>query len=442
MISAESLAEPLHPTVQDALRNTPVAPLLGQPVEQILAGIGLPALPQLPALPPLPGLPALPPLDLAALAKPITDLFSGFGDGQLGASGAINPQTLLQNVVQSVETAMQFATQGIQLLQTMQSSGAQAATATAVGTHATSAAIATQAAQMHFTMGGAAGTVAVGYTQLAAVAARFALTTAALGPALVTPPGQAALLASAVEAGTEAVAITAQTKAQLAAHSAKMAKDGTKVQSRHAPNHKVAKPVAAQHTVGRSVAAPTPAKSPAATASTMSNQAELQQLLTQLQQVIRPLMSAAEQAGKGISATLAAPQAPVDAPLAPPISAPVLGAKTTAGPIGSGGGAATETAAAQLGRWQAANIIETVPGSIKTTVAPTGITTVSEEALPPVIPGGGALGAGRARGTGGGAGALVDARNGDELVGGAPDDTTAPVIGGSTPADPENPYHL
>ncbi|MRH89372.1 hypothetical protein GFY24_18280 [Nocardia sp. SYP-A9097] len=436
MNTAETLAAPLHPTVLDALANTPVAPLLGQPVEQILAGIGLPALPQLPALPPLPGLPVLPPLDLAALAKPITDLFSGFGDGNLNATGGLNPQTVLQNAVKAVESAMQFASQGIALLQTMQSTGARAAASSAADTQLTSAAISTQAADMHLTMGGAAGSVALGYAQLATVAARFALTTAALGPTLVTPPGQAALLASAVEAGTEAVTITTKTKAELAGHSAKMAKTGERVPSRPRTKGKIAPVTAAQHVLAGQNPAPKPAKTNSAT----SSQAELQQLISQLQQVVQPLLTAAKQAGQHLSANPVTTPAPVDTHPLPVLTAPVLAVSPPGGSFG--GGAATDPASAQLGRWQAANIAGSMTGSIKIVEAPTAFTTVTEEALPPMTPGAGAVADGRARGTGATPEALVDARNGDELVGGELDEMTTPVIGGSVTAGPDTPFHL
>ncbi|MFI5779333.1 hypothetical protein [Nocardia sp. NPDC051570] len=449
MKSAETLAEPLHPTVLSALQDTPVAPLLGQPVQQVLAGMGLPALPQFPPLPPLPGLPPLPPLDPAALVKPITDLFSGFGNGKLSATGALNPQTVLQNVTQAVNTAMQLVSAGIQLLQSMDSPGARAATAAATDTYATSGAIAQQAAGMHLTMGGAAESVATGYVQMAAVAARFALTSAALGPTLATPPGQAALLATALETGTEAVAITAHTKAKLGAHATHMTKVGDRVPTRKPPHPKLVhasstpKPTGT-HIAHQAAVQSAPMHAESAPASTQSSQSVLQQLFSELQQVIQPLMSAAQQIGREVTAHVPPPVAPV-ATLAASVGPTPAGTPSSIGGYGGLRGAPTDPAAAPLGQWQADGVAAASPRSAGfTTIGATTAATVEAEALPPIVPlaGAAAMGfGGRARPAQGGE-ALVDARHGDELVGAADDDTTAPVIGGVPADNPDTPFSL
>ncbi|WP_328712584.1 hypothetical protein [Nocardia salmonicida] len=454
MTAAQPLAAPLHPTVLDALRNTPAAPLLDQPAQQVLAGIGLPTLPQFPGLPPLPGLPVLPPLDPAALVKPVTDLFSGFGDGNLNA-GEFNPQTLMQNVSDAVSTAMQLASTGIALLQSMESSGTTAATAAAVDTVATSASISDQATRINLTTGGAAGTVATGYAQMAAVTTRFALTTAALGPTLVTPPGQAVLLASAIEAGTEAMAITAQTKAQLLAQSAEMTEAGKPVATRTPKRADLGKVqrsltqgVSATSTsapdasvVGR-LSSPESMSTAASTSATTSSQSTVTQLLSQLQQVVTPLISVAQTVGKEVSAQYAAK--PVADNPAPVASRPA-GGTTAAMPVGSGGvgGASVAPAAAPLGGWQAEGVISATPNSFGTTVIPASTSAYSHEVLPPLMPGSGLIGADdRARSAGGGHESAVDARYGDELVGGRPHETAAPVIGVETTGDPDTPFSL
>ncbi|MET7768239.1 hypothetical protein [Nocardia sp. NPDC005366] len=435
MTPAESPGGSVHPTVLDALRDNPVAPLLGLPVEQVLAGMGLPGLPQPVALPPLPGLPALPPLDPVALAKPITDLFSGFGDGNLNNGGTLNPQVLLQNVLRAVETAMQWAAQGIQLLQTMQSAGAVAAAGTGALTQVASAAISTQGAQIHLTLGAAASTVAVGYARLASVAARFALTAAGLGPTLVTPPGQAALLASAVEAGSEAVAITAQTKAELAAHQAQMDEAGTRVQTAHLPSSRALRATAQPVTASLGGVEPGPAS--AATGS--HTVPELARLLSELWQVVQPLASVAQQLGHDASAAFPTHAGLGGLPLPPmvPVHAGVSGTAATTG----SGGAPTGPAAAPLGRWQAGNIVESVPGPVELVTAPTAITIVADETMSPMVPAAGPIGDGRLRSTAYTSALPVDVRYGDELVGSGLDDTTAPVIGGAVTGDPETPLH-
>lgn len=449
MTPAQPPAAPLHPTVLDALRNTPAAPFLDQPTQQVLAGIGLPALPQFPALPPLPGLPVLPPLDPAALFKPVTDLISGYGNGNLGA-GEFNPQTLMRNVTDAVRTAMQLASTGIQLLQSMESSGATAATAAAVDTVATSASISEQAARINLTTGGAAGTVATGYAQIAAVATRFALTTAALGPTLVTPPGQAALLATAIEAGTEAMAITAQTKAQLLAQSAEMTEAGKpvptrspkradpgKVQRSLTPTVSAASPSAPDVSAVSSLASPGSASATAGVAPSSPNQPTVTQLLSQLQQVVTPLISVAQTIGKEVSAQF--PAKPAADPAAP---APTRSA-TAAVPVGStSGGAAVAPAAAPLGGWRAEGVIAATASPVGTPLISASTATYSHEVLPPFAPGAGSTGAERARSAGGRPESPVDARYGDELVGGHPPETAAPVIGVETTGDPDTPFSL
>ncbi|MFI9637020.1 hypothetical protein ACIHAX_30425 [Nocardia sp. NPDC051929] len=446
MTPAQPSAAPLHPTVLDALRNTPAAPFLDQPTQQLLAGIGLP---QFPTLPPLPGLPVLPPLDPAALFKPVTDLISGYGNGNLGA-GEFNPQTLMRNVTDAVRTAMQLASTGIQLLQSMESSGATAATAAAVDTVATSASISEQAARINLTTGGAAGTVAAGYAQMAAVATRFALTTAALGPTLVTQPGQAALLATAIEAGTEATAITAQTKAQLLAQSAEMTEAGKPVPTRspkHADLGKVqrsltqtvsaAGPSAPDVSAVGSRSSPGSAFATAGVAPSSPNQPTVTQLLSRLQQVVTPLISVAQTVGKEVPAQF--PAKPGADPAAP---APTRSA-AAAVPVGStSGGAAVAPAAAPLGVWQTEGVITVTASPIGTPLISASASTYSHEVLPPFAPGASSIGDDRARPGGGRQESPVDARYGDELVGGGLPETAAPIIGVETTADPDTPFSL
>jgi hypothetical protein len=436
---AEPLTAPLHPTVLDALRNTPAAPLANLPAAQVLDGMGLPALPQMPAaLPVFPGAPVLPPLDPAALVKPITDLFGGFGNGQLGAAGALNPQTLLQNVMQAIQTATQFAQQGISLLQTMQSAGTQAATSSAVATQGTSAAVGGQALDMHTTMGAASVTVATGYAQMAAVAAKFAITAAALGPTLVTPPGQAALLATALETGAEATAITAKTKAELAGHTAKMVSTGTRVKPTCKPklsSLKAATPSGGTSTTGTSTTAGSGA------GTTSSTQSQLPQLLSALQGVVQPLQSAAQQIGQRLTPAPAATARSVAAPTA--LSTPLRG--TT----GYSGAATNVASSTPLSQWQQEGIATTATQSSEFTALPFGGSvaeaTQTEEAtmIPPMVPAAGVMaGAGRS-GTSSTPESLINAHHGDELVGDAPDDVAAPVIGALvTGSGPDTPFSL
>ncbi|WP_068062681.1 hypothetical protein [Nocardia xishanensis] len=452
-MTARHLAAPLPPTVLDAIRDTPVAPFLDRPTEQVLAQIGLPALPQLPALPPLPGLPPLPTIDPAALIKPVTDLFSGFGNGNLGANGAHDPQVILQKVSQSISAAMQLATTGLQLLQSMQSAGSRAATTAAVETAATSTAISGQATQMNAITAGAAGTVATGYLQMAAVATRFALTTAALGPTLVTPAGQGALLATAIEAGAEAMAITAHTKAQLAGQSAQMARAGTPVSVRKPsipkpPGLGKAPQSLAKGLISGKPSPVTPGHAPgglsaksAPTANTNSADSS-RQVVQQLVQLVQPLITAARQVGHEVTAQMPAKPA-TDTP------APVPNRTGTGGVVGTSSGhpitaAPVASATAPLGAWQTESVVATTsPG---TSSGPTTVATarVTGEMLPPVVPGTGALAtaSARSRAIDAEVNAMVDTCHVDELVDGPPAETTAPVIGVAPSSTKDNPYSL
>ncbi|MBU3065196.1 hypothetical protein KO481_27175 [Nocardia sp. NEAU-G5] len=413
---AETLAAPLHPTVLDALRHTPAAPLADQPVAQVLAGMGLPALPQAPALPPLPGLPALPPLDTTALLKPITDLFGGFGAGTLAGSGSLNPQSLLQNVMQAAETAVQWAQQGVQLLGSMQGNGVSAATASGIAAQGSSAAVATQAGQIHTTLGVASVTVATGAAEMAAVAARFLTTAMLLGPALVTPPGQAALLATALEAGTEATAITARTKCQLAAHSATMTEAGT------------ALPIQG----GADTAGAT-----ATLQQLISQVLQVQQIAQQVQQIAQPLPTGAQPTGPtSRPATDAAPMLNSADQLAEP------GVTALAAGLGGLGRADGAGPAAPLGTWRAATVAATA--AELPIESATGDATVTEKPLPPLVTAAGALSAGRA-GSGGGTSATpVHARRAGEPVDADPGALAAPVIGAiaADPTQPDIPFSL
>lgn len=391
----EMPSAPIHPTVLEVL-NTPNAPLLDQPAQQVLAAMGVPALPDLSALAPAPGMPPLPPLDLTTLMKPITDLFSGFGTGVLGGAG--NPQAALQGVGQALATASQFAGQGLQLLQSMQGAGTQAATASGMAAQGTSAAVSTQAGHMHATLGAASTSVATGAAQTAAVAARFAATAAMLGPALVTPAGQVALLTHAVESGTEAMAITAHTKSQLSMHSATMAQAGQRIP------------------VGGLAGAGTSAQSPVQQAlSELTPMAALAQpLLTGASNPgIDPALSASAISAAGSRSDLSVPPMPMAAALQP---------TAAAYPTQSAGAVSTR---APLGAWQAQTVTAASAAGVG---APSNSGPVGAEKPPvPLLPAAGLAASGQ-RSTAGASPALITARHRDELVE-EPRDVAAPVIG-------------
>ncbi|MEC3919254.1 hypothetical protein [Nocardia sp. CDC160] len=221
---------PVDPTVLALLRDSAVGPYLDQPVHAVLEQLGLPPLPTLPSVPPAPGLPPLPPLDLHALFKPLTDLASSFGTGQLGAGGSVDPSQVLSEVSSVISTAMSLVQTGMQLLGTQwQGQGAQAAADKTAEATTDGAALAGQAVQMSIGTQAAAGSVATGSALMTAILAKLATSVAAATPALVTPFGQAFVLAMAAESLEEATAVTASTRAQLAGHSTNMMAIGQQV---------------------------------------------------------------------------------------------------------------------------------------------------------------------------------------------------------------------
>lgn len=410
---AEPLAAPLHPTVLDALRYAPAASLAGQPVTQVLATMGLPVVPQPLALPPLPGLPPMPALDMTGLLKPITDLFGGFGTGILGANGAVDPQALLQNVTQTLSAAVGLAEGGLQLLQSMQGAGTQAAAASGLTAQGTSVAVATQATQMKTTLGSAAATVATGAAEIAAVATRLIATETVMAPLAATPGGQAALLAAAAEAAAEAAAITARTKVRLLAHSGAMTQTGSPVAVRGG-------------SIGNAGS---------------GAESVLKQLISgaeEVQQVVQPLVPAASQVAREVTAAQGSGPTGFDS-LVGMHGAAVVGAPavTTAG--GEIGGTSEP---ASMGAWQERDLTETAAAEPATTTA----ATMAEEPLPPMIPAAGALTAIRAGAadTSGRPETLVNARNGEDLVGRHDDDVPQPVIGAiaTDSGGPDKPFSL
>ncbi|WP_280497453.1 hypothetical protein, partial [Nocardia asiatica] len=245
-------ADPLDPTVLELLRGSALAPMLDMPVNDVLHSMGLPHLPQMPAFVQLPELPPLPAIDLGALMRPLTELASAFGTGQLGApppapppagdvaapppAPPVDPTQLLQNVSTVMQTVMQVGSSLVQTLMTVWQGMAAMEAAKKAGEAQTDAdKLAAQSTQEKSVLVDAAGSVFTGAGLMSAVVAKFS-TTMAFAPLLAASPGgQGFLVASAIEAMTEALAITAKTKAEMVGHSATMTQAGQKVPITNAP---------------------------------------------------------------------------------------------------------------------------------------------------------------------------------------------------------------
>ncbi|WP_067561551.1 hypothetical protein [Nocardia acidivorans] len=225
------------PTVADILRGTDIGSLLDRPVNDILRDLGLTSLPQLPAMPPLPGMPVLPVIDLSALTRPLTDLAQAFGTGQLSGA-SVDPTQVLSTVSSALQQIMTMASSLMSMASSGDWQGEGATSALAKGTAAQADAVQlqTQNGEQKVVLGGAATSVATGAATMATIIAKFLASVAASAPFLVTPPGQAFLLAMASETAAEATAVTAKTKGELAVHSANMTAAGQKVKVTNAPS--------------------------------------------------------------------------------------------------------------------------------------------------------------------------------------------------------------
>ncbi|WP_405489136.1 hypothetical protein [Nocardia sp. NBC_00511] len=222
-------------TVADALRDTAFAPLLDSPVADVLSTLGLPALPQLPAFPPLPELPPLPTLDLTALTKPLTDLASSFGTGQLGQG--LDASNMLSGVSSALQQIMSIA-QSISSLagsNSWQGDGATGAAEKGAAAQGNAVELETQNVQQKTVMGGAAASVATGAATMSAIITKFVTGVTLAAPFIATPPGQAFLLSLASETGAEATATVAKTRTEMTVHSATMTAAGQKVKVTDAP---------------------------------------------------------------------------------------------------------------------------------------------------------------------------------------------------------------
>ncbi|MDV7352205.1 hypothetical protein R4282_04120 [Rhodococcus oxybenzonivorans] len=209
---------PLPSTPLEALQSSPLGPLLDTPI-----GVpSLPELPPLPALPPLPpnpveallqgqGLPGLPGID--ELFKPLTDLAGAFGTGTFGS---VDPTSVLDMSSGLIDQAMSLSMSGLKALdQIWQSQAAQAAQVQGQQAQVSGAELSERGTQISGTTQTAAASVARGNANLMTISESFASTAVAAAPMVMTPPGQAMLLASAAEHIKAAIGVVTQTRTEL-----------------------------------------------------------------------------------------------------------------------------------------------------------------------------------------------------------------------------------
>ncbi|MEU1980936.1 hypothetical protein [Nocardia sp. NPDC019395] len=227
---------PIDQSVLDLLRHSALGPALDRPVNDVLSDMGLGPLPQLPAEFPLPELPPLPALDLSLLAKPLTDLASSFGTGQLPGGAGADPTQVFSQVSAVLQSALQIGASAAQVAMSLwQGMGATEAGNKAGEAQRDGAAISSQSAETSVGTATAATSVFTGATLMSAIVAKYMASLAAATPFLATGTGQVFLLAMTTETLAEAAAVTAKTRTELGIESAKMMETGQKVPVTNAP---------------------------------------------------------------------------------------------------------------------------------------------------------------------------------------------------------------
>lgn len=401
---------PLDQSVLDVLRRSAAGPALDRPVNDVLKDMGLPPLPELSNLPPLPDFPPLPVIDLSLLAKPLTDLASSFGTGQLPvASGTgppeADPAQMFAQVSNVVQTAMTVGSSALQVAMSLwQSMGATAAAEKAGQAASDGAAVSAQSTATSLGVTAAAGSVFQGATLMAAIIAKFMTSVAASVPFLTTPGGQVFLAALTAETLAEATAVVAKTRGELTVHSGAMTKTGTKVPVTNAPKN-----------------------------------VDPSQTISQLMQLVQPLTQMATAGGQALQAARTAlnPVKPIAERDKEPVRTGLGGAPSVAAGGAAGGmAAAAGSPVRQLASWSAAR-----PGGA---LGPAGVslpatepaTTTSASPVrgmgssPSVMPMGGAAGLARSgeQSTEGLRGLLVTEQHGNEVVGDI-EGAALPVVG-------------
>ncbi|MGW5386485.1 hypothetical protein [Nocardia sp. NPDC003963] len=218
-------------SVLDLLQRSAIGPALDRPVEDVLMQMGLPGLPDLSMLPSAPELPPLPALDLSLLAKPLTDLAATFGTGQLPATQPeVDPAQVFNQASSVVQTALTLGSSSLQAaLALWQGIGATAAADKNAQAATDGAAISAQSAETSAQVTSASESVFRGGTAMSIIIGRYLTSLTAAAPLLVTPAGQTFVLALSAEALAEATAVVAETRGELAVHSAAMTQTGQKV---------------------------------------------------------------------------------------------------------------------------------------------------------------------------------------------------------------------
>ncbi|MEV6276463.1 hypothetical protein [Nocardia sp. NPDC051832] len=154
---------------------------------------------------------ALPGVD--QLLSPILELLSSFGSGVMGA---LDPTAIMSSASSVIESAMEVGQGAITSVQQLWE-GTASEQATIAAQQANTQG--TETSQRGFDISDltqkAAAVVQTGNTQLTGIATSFASQAVAMAPVILTPPGQAALVASATEHLGNAVSVVNATRGDL-----------------------------------------------------------------------------------------------------------------------------------------------------------------------------------------------------------------------------------
>ncbi|MGL4306687.1 MAG: C40 family peptidase [Mycobacteriaceae bacterium] len=177
-------------------------------------------------------------LSIDALVRPINQLIETFGTGiSAGPGPEFNPPELLAGSAQAMTEVFSMGTSAISEVAGIWSSlAAEAAIARTTEAQAASAELSTRSEDMGIVVAAAMETVARGVAELEGVAASFIAIAIAASPTLATPPGQMALIATALEHLGQALAIVAKIRAELTVHTAEMSKHIPDIPLPPAPN--------------------------------------------------------------------------------------------------------------------------------------------------------------------------------------------------------------
>ncbi|WP_407442132.1 hypothetical protein [Rhodococcus sp. (in: high G+C Gram-positive bacteria)] len=226
MNQAVHTALPPAPTVLDALRASPVGPVLDAP----LPVLSCPAPPPPGELPQLPDanaitellqsipVPVLP--DLHEFLRPLTELGSLFGTGVVEA---LDPSAVLQQGSRLLENATALGRSALHALpESWEGSTADSAADHGHRARQASVELADRGDRIGAVTRAATASVERGNIELTGIASSFVSIAIAAAPVAITPPGQAALIASAIEHVHAALAVVARTRGELAGHTGAM----------------------------------------------------------------------------------------------------------------------------------------------------------------------------------------------------------------------------